>query len=98
MDGKMKVDGNLIDTSERRMFYVMNHVSSKAFSHLEPRARKNATNPWKDLDKMFAYLERVFGDPHKRQNAETEFQALRQGSKDFNTFWAEIQRLSIELD
>ena len=55
------------------MVYVMNCVGGKAFSHLEPRAQKNATNPWKDLDEMFAYLKCVFGDLHRRQNAETEF-------------------------
>ena len=47
---------------------------------------------------MLAYLEQVFGDPNRRANAETQFRALRQGSKDFNNFWAKFQRLSIELD
>ena len=47
---------------------------------------------------MLAYLERVFGDSNRRENAENEFRALRQGGKDFNTFWAEFQRLAIELD
>ena len=75
MRGKMKVDENLIDTPWRRMAYVMSRVGSTAFSHLEPRAQKNRTGPepWKDSDKMLAYLERVFGDSNKRRNAEYEF-------------------------
>ena len=98
MRGKMAADDDLYDTPARRMVYVMSRVGEEAFGHLEPRARVNAPRPWKDSDEMLAYLERVFGDPNRRANAETQFRALRQGNKDFNTFWAEFQRLSIELN
>lgn len=98
MDGKMTANDDLYDTPARRMVYVMNCVGGTAFSHVEPRSGKNATKPWKDLEEMLACLERVFGDSNRRENAETEFRALRQGGKDFNTFWAEFQRLAIELD
>ena len=78
--GKMSVDEDLMDTPWRRMAYVINHVGGTAFGHLEPRAReqhgrKNRTRleSWKDSDEMFTYLERVFGDSNRRQNAEYEF-------------------------
>ena len=80
------------------MVYVLNCVSGTTFGHLEPCARINATKPWKDLDKMLAYFERVFGDSNRRANAETKFRDLQQDRKDFNTFFAEFQRLAIELD
>ena len=86
MRGKMAADDDLYDTPARRMVYVMNRVGGDAFGHLEPRAQPNAPRPWKDSDEMLTYLERVFGDPNRRANAETQFRALRQGSKDFNTF------------
>ena len=57
MKGKMIVDNDLIDTPWRRMAYVMNCVGGTAFGHLEPRAREHGSRPWKDSDKMFAYLE-----------------------------------------
>ena len=47
---------------------------------------------------MLLYLERVFGDPNKRANAEYKFQILHQEGQEFNTFWAEFLRLSIKLD
>ena len=99
MKGKMKVDKNLMDTPWRRMAYVMSCVGGTTFSHLEPRVRKNRTRPepWKDSDKMLAYLERVFGDSNRRRNAEYEFRNLHQ-TGDFNTFWADFFWLSIELD
>ena len=90
MCGKMAVDEDLYNTLARCMVYVMNRIGGKAFCHLKPRAQTNASRPWKDLDKMLAYLELVFGDPNRRANAETQFCALCQGSKDFNTFWTEF--------
>ena len=98
MKAKMKADGDLMDTPERRMAYVMNRVEGMAFGHLEPHTQDNATEPWKDSNDMLTYLERVFGNSNRRQNAENEYQNLRQGSKDFNTFWGEFQRLAIKLD
>ena len=90
IDGKMTADEDLLDTPKHRMVYVMNCVGGTAFSHLEPRARRNATKPWKDLEEMLTYLEQVFGDSNRLENAENEYQTLRQGGKDFNTFWAEF--------
>ena len=72
------------------MVYVMNRVDGTAFSHLEPRVQKNATNPWKYADEMLAYLKRVFGNSNRRQDVETQFRALCQDTKDFNTFWTEF--------
>ena len=94
----MTADEDLLDTPKRRMVYVINCVGGTAFSHLEPRAQRNATKPWKDSEEMLTYLEQVFGNSNRPENAENEYQTLRQGGKDFNTFWAEFQQLAIELD
>ena len=77
MHRKMKVDTDLMDTPMHRMVYIMNCVDDMAFGHLESRSQTNATKPWKDSDKMLSYLERVFGNPNRRENAENKFQALR---------------------
>ena len=45
MKKKMTVNENLMDTPWRRMAYVKSCVSGTAFSHLEPRAWKNRTEP-----------------------------------------------------
>ena len=73
MKGKMMEDNNLMDTQWRRMAYVMSRVSSTAFGHLEPQACEYGPQPWKDLDKMLAYLERVFEDSNRRRNAKYKF-------------------------
>ena len=98
MKAKMKANGNLMDTLKQRMAYVMNCVEGMAFGHLKPRSRDNATKPWKDSDKILTYLEQVFRNLNRRQNAENKYQTLRQSSKDFNTFWGKFQWLAVELD
>ena len=69
----MKINTDLMNTPMCCMVYVTNCVSGTAFGHLEPRAQKNATKPWKDLDKIFTYLERVFGNPNRQENAKNKF-------------------------
>ena len=70
MKGKMAANNDLYDMLACRMVYVINHVEGIAFGHLEPHSKDNATNPWKDLDKMLTYLECVFGDLNRRENVE----------------------------
>ena len=98
MKRKIEIDNNIMDMPWRCMAYVMNRMGGMAFGHLEPRAWENGpARPWKDSNKMLAYLECVFGDPNRRQNAKYKFRVLYQ-TGDFNTFWAEFFWLSIELD
>lgn len=47
---------------------------------------------------MLDYLEAVYGDPNRKRNSRNKYRTLRQGDKDFNTFWAEFQRLAADLD
>ena len=65
-----------MDTLWRCIAYVMNCVGGTTFDHLEPQACEHRPRPWKDSDKILAYLERVFGDPNKRANAKYKFQIL----------------------
>lgn len=47
---------------------------------------------------MLAYLERIFRDSNRRQNAKYKFQNPHQEDQNFNTFWAKFLHLSAELD
>ena len=76
------------------MAYVISHISGTAFSHLELRAYKHGSKPWRKLDKMLIYLKWVFEDCNRRQNAEYKFWYLYQ-TGDFNIFWAKCARESV---
>lgn len=98
MAGKMRADAEAMDTETFRMMYVFSRVGGDACGHLEPRMRQGATKPWVTAAEMLAHLGRVYGDPDRRGNAEYTFRELRQGQQEFNTFFAEFLRLSVELE
>lgn len=78
--------------------YLQNRLADNAFAQLKPRLRADATRPFTSANEIFETLTAAFGDPSRKQNARTSYRAMRQGEKDFNTFWAELQRLAAELD
>ena len=45
MEGKMTEDKELMDTPKRRIVYVLNRLDGRAFKHVEPCAKKNASKP-----------------------------------------------------
>ena len=47
---------------------------------------------------MLTYLEHVFGNSNRHQNAQYKFWILHKEGQDFNSFWAKFFRLLIELD
>jgi branched-subunit amino acid aminotransferase/4-amino-4-deoxychorismate lyase len=47
---------------------------------------------------MFEVLDRFFSDPDRRFTAQRAYRKLFQNKDNFATFWAEFQRLTIELD
>jgi hypothetical protein len=95
---KLKANHDHYPTEDLRMGYVENRVGGTAIKHLAPRLRASATNPYKTSDEMLETLEKVYRDPDRRTTALQEFRKLYQGNRDFNSFWAEFQRLAAEVD
>ena len=81
-----------------RKAYVENRVNGDAMRHMEARLRKGAAKPFETAEEMLELLERIYGDPNRKHTAMKALRALHMGSKDFNSFWSEFQRLSSELD
>ena len=98
MRSKLAANDDHMPSELLKKAYVENRVGGEAMGHLEPRLRKGAMKPFLTAEEMFDQLERTYGDPNRKQTAMNDFRYLRQGSKDFNTFWAEFQRLAAELD
>ena len=98
MRSKLAANEDHMPTEVLKKAYVENRVGGEAMGHLEPRLRKGAIRSFVTAEEIFDQLERTYGDPNRKQNAMNSFRALKQGSKDFNTFWAEFQRLAAELE
>lgn len=86
------------DTEFLKMAYVESRTEGNAAKHLEPRMRKDSPKPFLSSDEMLNTLEKIFDDPNRKLTALTQFRSLRQGGKDFNSFWAEFQRLAYDID
>ena len=98
MRAKLAANADHYPTEELKMAYLASRVEGTANLHLAPRLRYTAANKFQTAEEMLEALERVFGDPHRRQTAMASFRKLYQGTKDFNTFWSEFQRLAAELE
>jgi hypothetical protein len=98
MRSKLKANSDHYPTPDLQMGYVENRVGGTAIKHLAPRLRSGSVNPFKSAEEMLEVLERIFADPNRRMTALQEFRKLYQGNKDFNSFWAEFQRLAAEID
>ena len=47
---------------------------------------------------MLSYLEKAFGDPDRKQNAENKLYNLKQRNLDFSVFFAEFERLALKSE
>src|SRR5271168_3581402 len=98
MRSKLTANADHYNTEALKKSYVENRVGGIASKHLAPRLRENAVNAYTTAAQMLETLERVYADPDRRFTSLMSFRKLYQGRQDFNTFWAEFQRLSAELD
>ena len=98
MRSKLLANEDHMPTEILRKAYVENRVNGDAMRHMEARLRKGAAKPFETAEEMLELLERIYGDPNRKHTAMKAFRALRMGSKDFNSFWSDFQRLSSELD
>lgn len=77
---------------------VQSRVGGNAMGHLAPRLRRNAVIRFTTAQQMLECLKAVYGNPNWKRNLRNKYRNLRQDDKDFNTFWAEFQRLAADLD
>ncbi|ELR05471.1 hypothetical protein GMDG_07393 [Pseudogymnoascus destructans 20631-21] len=96
---KMKLEANLdhFPTPALQMGYVQSRLGGKASSHINPRLR-STQNKFQTVEEMFEVLDRVFSDSDRRFTAQRAYRKLFQNKDNFATFWAEFQRLTVELD
>ncbi|ELR02722.1 hypothetical protein GMDG_05668 [Pseudogymnoascus destructans 20631-21] len=96
---KMKLEANLdhFPTPALQMGYVQSRLGGKASSHINPCLR-STQNKFQTVEEMFEVLDRVFSDPDRHFTAQRAYRKLFQNKDNFATFWAEFQRLTVELD
>ena len=98
---KLERNASLFPTEEHKLGYVLSRIEGEALTRMEPRLRKGSKQPFKTAEEILTELYRMYGDANRHLTAKNEFRRLRMKKTDvaeLQTFWAEFQRLSAELD
>ena len=98
MRNKLEINANHFSIETLRKTYVKNRIDDNVNKHIVSRIRKKSRNFFLTIEDIFACLFRVFEDSNRKHTILQEFRRLRQSEKKFNFFWANFQRLTIELD
>ena len=98
MLSKMSINTLTMPTKAAKRGYVQSQTGGHALAQLKPRLRPNSTNPFLLADEMFEVLTAAFGNANQKQKDRVAYRSLNQGTRDFSSFWAELQRLAQDLD
>jgi hypothetical protein len=100
MRNKLKENANWFFTDVQQKAYVRIRIEDDAMKHLTTRFFKNSIKSYTIADEIFDDLYQIFDDSNRRTNVLKIYRRLKQieSFKDFNTFWAEFQRLASDSE
>jgi hypothetical protein len=95
MRNKLKENANWFSTDVQQKTYVRIRIDDDVMKHLISRFFKNSIKSYIISKEIFDDLYQIFDDLNRRTNALKAYRRLKQieSFKNFNTFWAEFQRL-----
>jgi hypothetical protein len=96
MRNKLKENANWFSLDVQQKAYVRIRIDDDVMKHLCFRFFKNSIKSYIISKEIFDDLYQIFDDSNRRINALKTYRRLKQieSFKDFNTFWAEFQRLA----
>jgi hypothetical protein len=95
MRNKLKENADWFSIDVQQKAYVRTRIDDDAMKHLTARFFKNSIKSYIIANEIFDDLYQIFDDSNRRTNALKTYRRLKQVElfKNFNTFWAEFQRL-----
>ncbi len=95
MRNKLEENADWFSIDVQQKTYVRIKIEDDAMKHLISRFFKNSIKSYIISKKIFENLYQIFDDSNRRINVLKIYRRLKQveSFKDFNTFWAEFQRL-----
>jgi hypothetical protein len=96
MRNKLEVNANWFFIDVQQKTYVRIKIDDDVMKHFIFRFFKNSIKSYIISKEIFDDLYQIFDDSNRRINALKTYRRLKQieSFKDFNTFWAEFQRLA----
>jgi hypothetical protein len=95
MRNKLEKNADWFSTDVQQKAYVKTRIDDDVMKHLTTRFFKNSIKSYIIANEIFDDLYQIFDDSNRRINALKTYRRLKQIKffRDFNTFWAEFQRL-----
>jgi Retrotransposon gag protein len=94
---KLSSDSELFPNEQKKLAYTVGRLEGPAFNHLLPYVQSSGVN-LENVTALMEVLETAFGDPDRVGSAERALENLRQGNRDFATYYAEFSRLVADVD
>ena len=92
---KLVINRDRFPTPQERMVYVVSRLKDLAYQQIRPYIRFGMPQ-FSDFELILEILERSFGDPNRASRATQKLHEIRQANREFNTFYAEFQRLALD--
>lgn len=95
ISAKLAVNRDRFPSSRERKVYVVNRLSGLAYQQIRPYIRLGVPQ-LPDYEQILEILEKAFGDPNRSSRAAQKLREIKQANREFNTFYAEFQRLALD--
>ncbi|KAH7478061.1 hypothetical protein FOMA001_g9035 [Fusarium oxysporum f. sp. matthiolae] len=92
---KLTVNRDRYPTAMSRMAYVNNKLNDEAYKLIQPYIR-HGTCRLPDYEDILDILRSAYGDPNETRTARRKLDTIKQKDRDFSTFYAEFQSLSLD--
>jgi hypothetical protein len=90
---KLKMNADRYPTEEERVGYAFSRLDGTAATAMEGFWSQGSCSIHSIVD-FTAHLERLYGNPNKREHAANQWLVLRQGNREFTDFLSEFERLA----
>lgn len=94
---RRKLSGNLdhYPDAQQQLYYAIGLLEGPALAQVVARTTDGQVD-FDDIDALYVFLRKAFGDPDRKATAKRELSNLRQAYKEFAVFYAEFSRLASE--
>lgn len=91
---KLRANKSYMPTEFYKMSYIQSLVANNALVQISTQIGDNAMWSFTTVKEMFDVLTARFNNLNEKKKARSVYRSLRQGTRDFNFFWIEFQKLS----
>jgi hypothetical protein len=94
---KFKCEPNKFDSDVKRVNYASSRCRGNAWSWIEPSIAQGQST-YKTWEEFKTAITQAFGEADSKEVARRKFKAIRQGNRSAAAYWAEFQRIMVDLD